>query len=46
MIITIPWLKKHLQTKANQTEIIEKLTNIGLKLKLSKKILGSLKNLK
>ncbi len=30
MIITLPWLKEHLQTKANQTEIIDKLTNIGL----------------
>ena len=30
MIITLPWLKEHLQTKANQKEIIEKLTNIGL----------------
>ncbi len=30
MIITIPWLKEHLKTKANQNEIVEKLTNIGL----------------
>ena len=30
MIITLPWLKEHLKTKANQTEIIDKLTNIGL----------------
>ena len=30
MIITLPWLKEHLKTKANQTEIINKLTNIGL----------------
>ena len=30
MIITIPWLKEHLKTKANQNEIIDKLTNIGL----------------
>ena len=30
MIITLPWLKEHLQTKANHTEIINKLTNIGL----------------
>ena len=30
MIITIPWLKEHLQTKANENEIIDKLTNIGL----------------
>ena len=30
MIITFPWLKEHLKTKANETEIINKLTNIGL----------------
>ncbi len=30
MIITIPWLKEHLNTKANEEKIIEQLTNIGL----------------
>ena len=30
MIITLPWLKEHLKTKANENEIINKLTNIGL----------------
>ena len=30
MIITIPWLKEHLQTKANETKIIDQLTSIGL----------------
>jgi len=30
MIITIPWLKEHLQTKANEAKIIEQLTSIGL----------------
>ncbi len=30
MIITFPWLKEHLKTKANENEIIEKLTSIGL----------------
>ena len=30
MIITIPWLKEHLKTKANDTKIIDQLTNIGL----------------
>jgi phenylalanyl-tRNA synthetase beta chain len=30
MIITIPWLKKHLNTKAKESEIIDQLTNIGL----------------
>ena len=30
MIITIPWLKEHLNTKASELEIISQLTNIGL----------------
>ena len=30
MIITIPWLKEHLNTKANESKIIDQLTNIGL----------------
>ena len=30
MIITIPWLKEHLRTSAKESEIIEKLTDIGL----------------
>ena len=30
MIITIPWLKEHLKTSAKESEIIDKLTNIGL----------------
>ena len=30
MIITIPWLKEHLKTSANDNEIIDQLTNIGL----------------
>ena len=30
MIITIPWLKRHLQTKMNEAKIVEQLTNIGL----------------
>ena len=30
MIITIPWLKEHLNTKASEQEIINHLTNIGL----------------
>ena len=36
MIITLPWLKEHLQTNANQKEIIEKLTNIGLEVEGTK----------
>ncbi len=42
MIITLPWLKEHLQTKANQTEIIEKLTNIGLEVENVKQNSGEL----
>ena len=30
MIITLPWLKEHLKTKAKDFEIIDKLTHIGL----------------
>ena len=30
MIITIPWLKEHLKTKAKEAKIIDQLTNIGL----------------
>ena len=30
MIITYPWLKEHLNTKANEAKIIEQLTSIGL----------------
>ncbi len=30
MIITIPWLKEHLKTSANETKIINQLTKIGL----------------
>ena len=30
MIITYPWLKEHLKTKANEAKIIEQLTTIGL----------------
>ena len=46
MIITIPWLKEHLRTKANQSEIIDKLTNIGLEVEELKKIQVSLTNSK
>jgi phenylalanyl-tRNA synthetase beta chain len=42
MIITIPWLKEHLQTKANEAKIIEKLTNIGLEVESIKENLGEL----
>jgi phenylalanyl-tRNA synthetase beta chain len=30
MIITFPWLREHLNTKANEVKILEQLTNIGL----------------
>ena len=42
MIITLPWLKEHLQTKANQNEIIDKLTNIGLEVEETKDNLNEL----
>ena len=46
MIITIPWLKEHLQTKANEKEIIDQLTNIGLEVEGIKENLGELKDFK
>ena len=46
MIITLPWLKEHLKTKANQTEIINKLTNIGLEVEGIKENNNQLKELK
>ena len=46
MIITIPWLKEHLKTKANEKEIIEKLTNIGLEVENVKENDGELSNFK
>ena len=36
MIITFPWLKEHLKTKANETQIIDKLTSIGLEVESTK----------
>jgi phenylalanyl-tRNA synthetase beta chain len=41
MIITIPWLKEHLQTKANEAKIVEQLTNIGLEVESIKENLGA-----
>ena len=46
MIITLPWLKEHLKTKANQTEIINKLTNIGLEVEGIKENNNHFKELK
>ncbi len=42
MIITIPWLKQHLSTKAKETEIIDQLTNIGLEVEGVKKSSGEM----
>ena len=42
MIITIPWLKEHLQTKANESNIIDRLTNIGLEVENVKESPGEL----
>ena len=46
MIITLPWLKEHLKTKANESEIIDKLTNIGLEVEGIKENSGELKDFK
>ena len=46
MIITLPWLKEHLKTKANENEIIEKLTNIGLEVEGIKENTGELDKFK
>ena len=42
MIITISWLKEHLQTKASETKIINQLTNIGLEVESIKENSGEL----
>ncbi len=42
MIITLPWLKEHLKTKASENEIIDKLTNIGLEVEGTKEKSGEL----
>ena len=46
MIITIPWLKEHLQTKANDSKIIDQLTNIGLEVESIKENSGELDDFK
>ena len=46
MIITIPWLREHLKTSAKESEIIDKLTNIGLEVEGIKKILERWASLK
>ncbi len=42
MIITVPWLKEHLNTKANELKIIKQLTNIGLEVEGIKENSGEL----
>ena len=42
MIITIPWLKEHLNTKAKESKIIEQLTNIGLEVESIKENSGEM----
>ena len=46
MIITYPWLKEHLNTKANETKIIEQLTSIGLEVEGVKEAKGELSEFK
>jgi phenylalanyl-tRNA synthetase beta chain len=46
MIITITWLKKHLQTKSNEEKIINQLTNIGLEVEGVKENSGELAGFK
>ena len=46
MIITIPWLKEHLQTKANDEKIIDQLTNIGLEVEGIKENSSDLRDFK
>ena len=46
MIITIPWLKEHISTKANEAKIIEQLTNIGLEVEGIKESSGELGSFK
>ena len=46
MIITIPWLKEHLKTKATESEIINQLTNIGLEVEGIRENTGELEQFK
>ena len=46
MIITLPWLKEHLKTKAGENEIIDRLTNIGLEVEGFKENSGDLSEFK
>ena len=46
MIITIPWLKEHLKTKANEAKILDQLTSIGLEVESVKENSGELSEFK
>ena len=46
MIITLSWLKNHLDTKANIKTVVEKLTSIGLEVEGIKENFGELGNFK
>ena len=46
MIITFPWLKEHLKTKANEGKILEQLTNIGLEVESVKESSSNLSEFK
>ena len=46
MIITLPWLKQHLNTKANEGKILDQLTNIGLEVESVKENSGNLSEFK
>jgi len=46
MIITYPWLREHLNTKANETKMIQQLTSIGLEVEGVKESKGELSKFK
>ena len=46
MIITYPWLKEHLNTKANEAKTMEQLTSIGLEVEAAKESKGELSEFK
>jgi phenylalanyl-tRNA synthetase beta chain len=46
VIITYPWLKEHLNTKANEAKIINQLTSIGLEVEGVKESKGELSEFK
>ncbi len=46
MIVTFPWLKEHLKTNANEKEIVERLTEIGLEVESIKENSDELRKFK